>query len=93
MQFYPTGTGEGEKWESMESFYWGLLKHWIDLISSVEVLTFNRKQAAVPTQACPPADVKKWLKNIATSPNVQIKKCKNMEKKKSKLCMLFVPSI
>lgn len=69
----------------MEWFYWGLLKHWIDLISSVEVLTFNRKQAAVPTQACPPADVKKWLKNIATSPNVQIKKVQK-KKKQNRAC-------
>lgn len=30
--------------------YWGLLKLWIDyFISKVEVLTFNRKQAAVLT--------------------------------------------
>lgn len=33
------------------------------IVSLVEVLTFNRKQAAVLIEACPPADVHKVIKN------------------------------
>lgn len=44
----------------MESCTGGLLKLWVDsfqIVSFVEVLTFNRKQAAVLLEACPAADV------------------------------------
>lgn len=60
-----TGTGRGggnKAWNHVPAVYSSSgSTHFI--VSLVEVLTFNRKQAAVLIEACPPADVHKVIKN------------------------------